>query len=94
MEASWPTGAARVPHGLSPQRLWRWCVLRTLRDGRLAAQRNRPISRPNLERLFCRRWAAGVKVGPPPVYRESCDQWKTVGRSVVRQKFPNLLKQR
>lgn len=55
-EAEWPTDAARVPKGLTPERAWRWCVLRTVRDYRLAIRAGRYISRPVLERLFCRRW--------------------------------------
>ena len=37
-------------------RAWRWCIERTLRDLELSVRRGRPITRPNLERLFCRRW--------------------------------------
>jgi len=58
MEAQWPTEAARVPRGLPPQRAWRWCLRRTLRDVRLAAARGRPMSLPNALRLLHRRWAA------------------------------------
>ncbi len=53
----WGCPAARVPRGLDVERAWRWCVHRTIRDARLAAARGRSISRPNLERLFARRWA-------------------------------------
>ncbi|MHB1156050.1 MAG: hypothetical protein ACYC26_04340 [Phycisphaerales bacterium] len=38
------------------ERAWRWCVLRTWRDGRQAAARGRWIGRSGLEHLFCRRW--------------------------------------
>lgn len=64
MEAGWPAEAARVPRGLSPERAWRWCLLRTLRDMRLAALRGRPISRSNAERLLRRRWRQIQENGP------------------------------
>jgi hypothetical protein len=44
-------------------RAWRWCIERTLRDLELSIRRGRPITRPNLERLFCRRWAQVVSSG-------------------------------
>lgn len=60
MEA-WPfASACRVPMGLSRRRLWRWCVLRTLRDARLGASRGRPIAPGNLIRRFERRWWRAV----------------------------------
>jgi len=38
--AHWPGAqACRMPAGLSEERLKRWCLLRTLRDQRLAAAR-------------------------------------------------------
>jgi len=45
-----------VPTGLSAGRAWRWCVLRTRRDARLAQRKGRPIAKHHLERLFARRW--------------------------------------
>ena len=56
MDADWPVESARVPKGLSLERAWRWCMLRTLRDVRLAAKRGRGISRSNARRLMQRRW--------------------------------------
>jgi len=38
------------------QRLWRWCVVRTLRDGRLIRRRGQWVGGRNLERMFARRW--------------------------------------
>lgn len=43
--------------GTAPERAWRFCVLRTLRDTSRAAKSGKPMTRPNAERLFCRRWA-------------------------------------
>jgi hypothetical protein len=43
-------------------RAWRWCVLRTIRDARLARARRRPIAPHHLPRLFCRRWRACAAV--------------------------------
>lgn len=37
-------------------RLWRWCVMVTLRQARQAVRRGRWVSRPNLERVATRRW--------------------------------------
>jgi|GEM_PF-1177121 len=53
--------AARVPEGLSPERAWRWCVMRTMRDMRMAARRGRPMSLPNALRLLRRRWGRIAK---------------------------------
>lgn len=83
MEA-WPVKAAHVPVGLPPLRAWRWCVLRTLRDGRLAQRRGRPLSRPNLERLFCRRWSRVVhSSGKSAGWQRMVDK----GRKVIRKSF-------
>lgn len=38
------------------ERAYAWCVKRTLRDWRRSAAKGRPITPPNLERLFARRW--------------------------------------
>jgi hypothetical protein len=45
-----------VPSDLSADRAWRWCVLRIVRDAKLAKYKGRPIARHHLERLFARRW--------------------------------------
>ncbi len=67
----WAAEAARVPAGLSPERAWRWCVLQTWRDMKRAARGGRPISLPNAERLFSRRWwracTAGTAAATEPV---------------------------
>jgi hypothetical protein len=67
----WSAEAARVPAGLSAERAWRWCVLQTWRDMTRAARGGRPISLPNAERLFCRRWwrvaAAGTAGAAGPL---------------------------
>ena len=48
--------ADRVPRGLTGERLWRWCVARTLLDMR----HGRTRSPANARRLFLRRWSACV----------------------------------
>jgi hypothetical protein len=53
---AWKLGRHEVPAGLSADRAWRWCVLRTVRDARLARQKGRPIAMHHLARLFSRRW--------------------------------------
>lgn len=81
---TWPCPAARVPRRLGATRGWRWCVLRTIRDARLAAARGRPISRPTLERLFARRWhrlAAGLPVAAAG---------RAHGRRIVRDSWSGL----
>ena len=92
MDATWPTDAARVPAGLTPARAWRWCVLRTLRDARLAAARGRPMSQRNAERLFRRRWQrAAVRFPRLTAVGQRRVAW---GRQMVRRawrvKFKNL----
>jgi hypothetical protein len=62
MDADWPMDAARVPPGLPPDRAWRWCLLRTRRDIRLAARHGRAISPPNARRLLQRRWRMAEKL--------------------------------
>jgi hypothetical protein len=42
---------------MSAGRAWRWCVLRTLHDARLAARKGRPASVRQWQRRFARRWA-------------------------------------
>ena len=49
-----PRSADRVPRGLTGERLWRWCVKRTLLDLR----HGRTRSPANARRLFLRRWSA------------------------------------
>jgi len=63
-------------------RAWRWCIVRTLRDLRLSIRRGRPISRPNLERLFCRRWHRAT-----PHARESSSQRLDRGRRMIRRLY-------
>lgn len=46
-----------VPCNLTLDRAWRWCIQATLRDMRMAGQRHREMSQPNLRRLFTRRWS-------------------------------------
>ena len=53
---AWTLGRQGGPPELSPGRAWRWCVLRTLRDAKLARHKGRPIARHHLEGLFARRW--------------------------------------
>jgi hypothetical protein len=43
------------PLNCPPDRAWRWACVRTLRDLRISIERNRPISLPNLLRLYRRR---------------------------------------
>ena len=47
----------RVPCSMTLDRAWRWCILASIRELRLAAQREREIAWPNMRRLFARRWA-------------------------------------
>jgi hypothetical protein len=56
MDAPGPMNPSHTPTGLSPQRARRWCVVRTLRDLRSSVRRGKPITLPNLLRLFDRRW--------------------------------------
>ena len=56
MDASWPIEQAQVPAHLPADRAWRWCVVRTVRDMRIARRRGHWLSRQTAERLFCRRW--------------------------------------
>lgn len=44
------------PATRNAQHLWRWCLMMTLVQQRRALQDRRPISLPNLMRLFERHW--------------------------------------
>ncbi len=87
-DAGWLVDAARVSVGLLPERAWRWCLLRTLRDMRLAARRGRPISRPNAERLFCRRWARATAHLAAGIQQENL--WLVEGRGLVRRVYVEI----
>ena len=80
MEAVWPTDAVRVPHNLPPERAWRWCILRTLREVRLARQRGGWMSRVSAERLFSRRWHR-VRTG---LATATWTSWQALGREYIR----------
>ncbi len=82
--AHWPwAGACEPPDGLSGERLWRWCVLRTLRDARLARARGRWMSRSAMERRFARRWAQAMKGGPDTGRQRTTEQ----GRAILRRAY-------
>ena len=49
-----PHGSPDSPRGLTGERLWRWCVKRTILDLR----HGRTRSPANARRLFLRRWSA------------------------------------
>jgi CRISPR-associated protein Csb1 len=66
---AWTLGRREAPAGLSAQRAWKWCLLRTVRDARLARQRGRPIAAHHLERQFARRWAVFEAVIPLAAWR-------------------------
>lgn len=58
----------RRKHGakaMTDDRLCRWAALSTIRTFRQSAQNGRPISLPNLLRLFQRRCAARAQGGSP-----------------------------
>jgi len=76
--------AARVPRGLDPQRAWRWCLLVTLRDALRARRRQREISMPNMERMFCRRWARVAGRCAPAVGGRRYHTWARRGRELLR----------
>jgi len=68
-------------------RAWRWCVKRTLREGRRSAARGRPISRPNLERLFSRHLARRLR------RRATAEEYarrRRAGRRAVREQYDQL----
>jgi len=83
MDAQDSTVGRRIPEGLSMNRLWRWCVKRTIRDYRLSVRARRPITRPNLERLFARRWWAAA-VGRQRLARSRVRRREVEGRVSVR----------
>jgi len=65
---AWTLGRREAPAGLSAQRAWKWCLLRTVRDARLGRKRDRPIAAHHLERLFVRRWAQWDNAVPPKAW--------------------------
>jgi hypothetical protein len=63
MPGTWPVDALAVPAHLPAERAWRWCLMRTLRDVRLARRRGGWISCSMAERLFNRRWVRCHRMG-------------------------------
>jgi len=82
----WPGAAAyRVPTGLSGQRLWRWCVVRTIRDARLARGEGRPWPAHQLARRFERRWWRCVGAGAVAAEPGIAEDAARAGRRAVRR---------
>ncbi|HET6248705.1 MAG TPA: hypothetical protein VFE47_13465 [Tepidisphaeraceae bacterium] len=54
---AWTPARHRLPTGLPANRAWRWCLLRTARDAKIASHKGKPIAEHHLERLLARRWA-------------------------------------
>ena len=81
MDAQDSTVGTRIPEGLTMNRLWQWCVKRTIRDYRLSVRARRPITRPNLERLFSRRWWSAKDAIPD---RQCVIRRERSGRQAVR----------
>ena len=71
------------PSALRMDRLWRWCVLKTLRDLHVSARRGRALSMPNVERLFLLRWnrSAGEAKGT------ARSKGRTLGTTFIRQYY-------
>lgn len=82
-----PTGTNWRPHDgqTAADRAWQWCITRTVRDLRVSIRRGRPITRPNLERLFCRRWHTVDRARGPAHARRITD-----GRAAVRRTYRGL----
>lgn len=57
------SASARLPIHLTRERAERWALCRTVRDLRLSVARGRPISLPNLLRLYSRRIEAMAVCG-------------------------------
>ena len=77
----------RVPCNMTLDRAWRWCILGSIRELRLAAGREREIAWPNMRRLFARRWADTCTLydlGQDSIEREELRQ---VGVSVLGEAY-------
>lgn len=91
-QARWPgSGALRSPTGLARDRLWRWCVLRTVREASLREREGRRVSAHTLARRFERRWwrAVGDDRSAPAVRgaeigRNAIGKWSEIGYIGVR----------
>lgn len=80
---AWKLDRHKVPAGLSPERAWRWCVMRTNRDARIAKRNGRPIASHHLARVFARRWHEVLvrEIGPTMVFA------KTTRQALYREGF-------
>jgi len=76
----------RGPADVWIERAWQWCI-RTIRDFRLSVERGRPITPPNLERLFARRWnALAIVKNIPFMERYRREQaGRRMGRIIARR---------
>ena len=67
-----------VPCNLTLERAWRWCIVATIRELRVARSRGRDIAWQNLRRIFMRRWA------------DTCSLYDFAEDSLERQQLSNV----
>jgi len=86
-----PTGSRlMVPCNLPFERLWRWCVLATLRDLRLSRSDGRVISLPNLKRLYTRRWAEACRLYDLPEDAPERPTLRIAGEALIERQWNDL----
>jgi hypothetical protein len=83
MEADGLKEMADRPGDQCMEAVWRHCLLATLQDMRAARQRGRPMTRPNAERLFSRRWWKEAE-RIPSVNTDQIQKLVLEGRRLIR----------
>ena len=64
-----------------------WCIDQTLEDLERSRRRNRPITWPNLRRLFERRWEGVVREWPEEEVRGDCIAARLRATFVLTKRF-------
>ncbi len=82
----------RVPCNLPLPRMWRWCVLATMRDLRASAAGGYAISLPNLGRLFARRWADACALQDVPLDVPEAVERCRAGRRHIAEAYAGELR--
>jgi hypothetical protein len=77
----------QVPCNLPLPRVWRWCVMATVRDLRSSMAGGYAISLPNLGRLFARRWADACELHDLPVEAPEAVERCRSGRRYIAEAY-------
>ena len=83
-------GGREVPCNLPMERVWRWCIVSSLRDVRRSKARERVISLPAAKRLFARRWAEACRLHDLAESAEERSSLRMAGEGAVEEGYQRL----